>query len=156
MRARLETGEGGRPLLGLPLNLSFTISGQRIARARIYGQGLTYVKGSVTLSLAFLYGRDYRHGRRAITRLLCKGRKVDNEPPLIDAGDYRFNPIAECSVCDEPFKRGYVCSNCGADLCPECVSGPLSLIETGFSQRQLQEQALCPECPGACCAYYPA
>lgn len=80
--------------------------------------------------------------------------QLDYEPWVVDAGDYRFRPVGECASCDEPTERAYTCSHCGALLCPNCVSASADLIGN-FTQKNLERMALCPECPGACCAYYP-
>lgn len=79
----------------------------------------------------------------------------DYEPWIVDAADYRFFPIGECSGCDEPTEVGYNCTECRALVCSGCVCGPLALIEKGITTRNLQDMALCPECPGACCAWSP-
>lgn len=74
--------------------------------------------------------------------------QIDYEPPVVEADDHRFNPVAECFVCEEPTEVIYYCSKCVVPLCPNCVSGPIDMFKDG---KTLQTHALCPECPGACC-----
>ena len=58
------------------------------------------------------------------------------EPPFDDD----FRPIGECSICDEPFERGYECASCHEPVCPACVCVDL---------RSSDRVWLCPECEGA-------